>query len=242
MKLKTLLLASLALCYSIITNAQERKHLNSKTTTTSYSFSGYDSIEVSGDFEISLNFSNSEESITLEANNNIMDKVDIFKDGNTLKLNLKSNWNWKGKLILRVDISTKGMINDFKLSGDAVVRVNDPITSNSLSLMLKGDSIFEGEIKANELKLMAKSDSVVTLSGSVDNLDAQLSSDSILKGKELNTENAKLDLSGDSQARVNVSNSLTAAASGDSVLRYGGNPDVKRSVTTGDSEIHRVNK
>ncbi len=170
-----------------------------------------------------------------------MDKVEIFKDGNTLRLNLKSNWNWKGKLILKVDISTKGMINDFKLSGDAVVRVNDPITSNSLSLMLKGDSIFEAEVKANELKLMAKSDSVVTLSGSVDNLDAQLSSDSILKGKELNTENAKLDLSGDSQARVNVSNSLIAAASGDSILRYGGNPDVKRSVTTGDSEIHRVN-
>ncbi len=158
MKLKTLILASLALCFSILSHAQERVNLNSKTTTTSYNFSGYDTIEVSGDFNINLNFSNSEESISLEANNNIMEKVEIFKDGSTLRLNLKHNWNWKGKLILNVDISTKGMINDFKLSGDAIVTVNDPITSNSLSLMLKGDSIFEKAIFLQKIEVaLAKS-------------------------------------------------------------------------------------
>ena len=241
MKLKTLILASLALCFSILTHAQERVHLNNKTTTTSYNFSGYNTIEVSGDFVVSLNFSNSQESISLEANNNIMDKVDIYKDGNTLKLKLKHHWNWKGKLILKVDISTKGMINNFKLSGDAIVKVNDPIHTNSLELMLKGDSILDAEIKVNEVTVMAKSDSVVTLSGTVNKLEAQLSSDSLLKAKKLNIENADLDLSGDSEAWVNVSTSLSAVASGDSILRYAGNPDVKRSITTGDSEIHRVN-
>ncbi len=241
MKLKTSILSCLTLCLAIVVNAQERVHLNSKTTTTSYNFSNYDAFEVSGDFKVNLNFSNSEESISLEANNNIIDKVDIYKDGNTLKLKLKHNWNWKGRLILNVDISTKGMINTFKLSGDAVVKVNDAIRTNSLELMLKGDSILEAEIKTNELRLMAKSDSVVTLSGSVDKLEAHLSSDSLLKGKELTIENADLDLSGDSEAWIVVSETLSAVASGDSILRYAGNPNVKRSVATGDSEIHRMN-
>jgi len=240
MKLKTLILSSLALCFSIITHAQERVHLNSKTTTTSYNFSDYSAIEVSGDFEISLNFSNSEESITLEANSNIMERVNIYKDGNTLMLKLKHNWNWNGKIILKVDISTKGMINNFKLSGDAVVRVHDPINTNSLELYLKGDSVLDAKVKANELILMAKGDSIVSLSGSVGELKALLASDSILKGKELSIENADLDLSGDSQAWINVSTSLSAVASGDSIVRYSGNPAVKRSSMTGDSEIHRM--
>jgi hypothetical protein len=140
-----------------------------------------------------------------------------------------------------VDITTNGMIDAFKLSVDAIVTVNDPIKTNSLVLHLKGDSVLSAEIKANELMVIAKSDSVVTLRGSVGELKAMLSSDSLLKGKELSIENADLDLSGDSEAWVNVITTLSAVASGDSILRYAGSPNVKRSITTGDSEIHQVN-
>jgi hypothetical protein len=118
--------------------------------------------------------------------------------------------------------------------------VHDPINTNSLELYLKGDSVLDAKVKANELILMAKGDSIVSLSGSVGELNAQLASDSILNGKELSIVNADLYLSGDSQAWVDVSTSLSAVASGDSIVHYSGNPDVKRSSMTGDSEIHRM--
>lgn len=240
MKLTSFLSITLILCFSISMSAQQRLQLDSSTTTKSYNFSNYDTIEVSGDFDVDLNFSNGAESFELEANKNLMDYVEISQEGSTVRMKLKSFWNYKGKMILKVRMNTK-MVDTYLLSGDAIVNVNDPIKSNKVEMSLKGDSILKAEVEAEDLNIMSKSDSVLTLSGEVSSLNAKLSSDSILKGKDLTSENVKIDLSGDSQAWVNVTSTLSAMASGDSILRYGGNPDVKKSVTKSDSEIRRMN-
>lgn len=241
MKLKTLFTLSLVICTVLSVTAQKRVQLDSQTTTTSYDFSDYDEIEVSGDFKVDLTVSGANESISLEANRNLMDYVEVTKEGRTLKFKLQGLWNYRGKMILNVDISTKGMVDTYRLSGDAVVNVINPIKSNSVKLSLKGDSVLSADVNADNLSLMAKSDSVLTLTGEVTTLEAKLSSDSLLKGKELTVANANLDLSGDSQAWVVATSTLSAVASGDSVLRYGGNPEVTRKVSTGDSEIYRMN-
>jgi len=241
MRLKSFIITGLVLCLTISVSAQKRLNLDSNTTTKTYSFSNYTALEVSGDFKINLNVSSSNEAIALEANSNLMDKIDIHKDGNTLVLKLKSMWNYRGNMILNVDINTKGMINDFALSGDAIVNVKNPITSNSVTLNLRGDSVLDANIKAKDVSLVAKSDSVVTLSGTIDTLDAKLSSDSLLKGKALTVNDVEINLSGDSQAWIIATSALSAHASGDSVLRYSGDPKVKVAISTGDSEIHRMN-
>ncbi len=241
MKRKIFVSLSLIICTVLAVSAQKRIQLDSETTTTTYDFSGYDTIEVSGDFKVDLTVDSSSNSFTLEANRNLMEYVDITQEGKTLKLDLKNLWNARGKMILDATISTTGMVDTYWLSGDAVVNVSNALKADAISLNLKGDSVLKADIDANDLNLQAKSDSAITLSGSVTTLDARLSSDSLLKGKELTISNADINLSGDSQAWIVATSSLSAVASGDSVLRYSGNPEVKKSVSTGDSEIYKVN-
>lgn len=240
MKLSSIAISCLLFCTTVATTAQNRLNLSNTTVTKTFNFTDYTQLEVSGDFKVNLNFSNTSESITVEANSNLMDKVKVSKDGNTLHLKLESIWNIGGKMILNVNINSQRMIDHYQLSGDAVLTVNDPITANAVTLMLKGDSIMQAEVDAKSLKLMAKSDSIVKLSGTVENVDATLGSDSILKAENLIIAHTNINLSSDSQATINATTTLSAVASGDSILRYKGNPDVKKSIMTGDSEIHRM--
>jgi len=243
MKLQSIILSVFLCCITFSLQAQNRLTLDSNTSTKSYDYSGYDAIAVSGDFKVNLTVGSSNESITVEANSNLMEHLDVYEDGNTLVLKFKRNWNWnfRGKMILNASISTRSMVSDYSLSGDAIVQVNNQIDANNVSMHLKGDSVLKANINAKALELMAKSDSYVTLNGTINSLDARLSSDSMLKGKELTVQDLEINLSGDSTAYVNVSESLIAEASGDSVLRYSGNPEVRRSKTTGDSDIRNVN-
>ncbi len=242
MNSKSIFLTAFILFINLSLVAQKRFNLSKETTTTSYNFDGYTQLDIASDFEVELNFSDTKEEITLETNSNLLEFIDITKKGNTLVFRMEDGlWNMKGNLILKVNITTRPIINKFNLSSDAVVKVNDPLTQDSLELNLKSDSTLSADIKVNSLMVNAKSDAVVTLSGIANSMKAALSSDSQLKADNLTIQDVKIKLASDSKAEINVTGSLDANASGDALLRYSGNPSKVNKKASGDAEIISYN-
>lgn len=207
-------------------------------STREYAFSDYSGLEVSGDFDAFVRFSDTEESIEIEANDNLQDKIIVSKDGNTLKIRLENNVSVRGNAIMKAYITTR-TISDYRASGDSYIQLESPLITDNMSVDVLGDSRFTGEIEANNLFVELNGDSEIDVFGTVTTLNADLSGDSELKDYDLVVEDLILKLSGDSEVFLSISETIDVDASGDSVLNYRGNAEIIRQRLTGDSKIQK---
>lgn len=233
----------LFICATLITfstQAQKITKLSNTTSTKTFEFDNYDTIDVSDDFKLTVTFSDKTSPITIEVNENIVQYVDVYKEGSTLYFRLKrklSYTSWRGNLILRATMSTTNNIDAFHVSSDATVELTNTLKNSNLSLDIKGDGVFNGKLNLDSFVLNAKSDAQINVAGKIDKMKAFLSSDAQLKASDLVVNDLEIELKSDSQARINVEGTLDALATSDSRLRYSGNPRVIRSKATGDAHI-----
>lgn len=141
---------------------------------------------------------------------------------------------------LRAYISFK-TLESLEGSGASDIIINGSLNSNSLLVRLSGASDIKGNVKITNLSLELSGASTVTISGETENLKLVASGASDIKNYDLKVENCVAKLSGASDVRLTISNSISASASGASTLYYQGNPDKREVATSGASSISQKN-
>ena len=208
-------------------------------STRQYSFTSYSGLQISADFDAFVHFSETEERIEIEANDNLHDKIVVSKDGNTLKIRLENKVNVRGNATMKAYITTRNIF-DYRVSGDSYVELENLLVADNVSIDLSGDSRFTGEIEVNDLFVDLKGDSEIDVFGTASRLNADLSGDSELKDYDMYVEDLTLKLTGDSEAFLSVMGSIDVDASGDSVLNYRGEAEVVRQRLSGDSKVRKT--
>jgi hypothetical protein len=209
-----------------------------EVSTREYSFADYSGLQISGDFDAFVRFSETEERIEIETNTNLQDKILVSKDGNTLKIRLNNNVNVRGNATMKAYITTQN-ISDYRISGDSYVELENVLLSDHVSIDVTGDSHFIGEIEATTLFVDLKGDSEVDAFGTTNTLNADLSGDSELKDYNMVVADLILKLTGNSEAILSVSETIDVDASGDSELNYRGGAEIIRQRLTGGSKINK---
>ncbi|MEO6638248.1 MAG: head GIN domain-containing protein [Ginsengibacter sp.] len=151
----------------------------------------------------------------------------------------KAGWT-RGDKRLRAYISFKS-IESLQASGACDFKINGTIEVNTLSLRLSGASDINGGVKLNNMTMDLSGASTVKLNGTVQNLKLDASGASDVKNYDLVAENCIAVISGASDIKITVSNSISASASGASSLHYKGNPEKKDVATSGASSISQRN-
>ncbi|UJH67253.1 head GIN domain-containing protein [Allomuricauda sp. SCSIO 65647] len=216
----------------------ETIRVSDEVSIREYSLTDYSRLQVSGDFDAFVRFSDTEERIEIEANTNLHDKIVVSKDGNTLRIRLENNVNVRGNATMKAYITTRN-IADYRVSGDSHVELENVLITDNVSIDVTGDSRFTGEMETNTLFVDLKGDSEVDIFGTTTRLDADLSGDSELKDYDMYVEDLVLKLTGDSEAYLSVSQTIDIDASGDSVLNYRGDAEIIRQRLSGDSKIQK---
>ena len=137
---------------------------------------------------------------------------------------------------LRVYISFKSL-ESIQGSGACAFIINGTMNTNSLEVKLSGASDIKGPVKITNLVLDLSGASTVKINGTAQNLKLTASGASDVKNYDLEVENCVAKISGASDARIKITNSISASASGASTLYYQGNPDKKDISTSGASSI-----
>ena len=137
---------------------------------------------------------------------------------------------------LRAYISFK-TLESLEASGASDIIISGSLNANSLLVKLSGASDLKGPVKISNLSLELSGASTVSISGSAQNLKLVASGASDVKNYDLQVENCVAKLSGASDVRLTVTNSISANASGASTLYYQGNPDKKDVATSGASSV-----
>ncbi len=236
MKTKSIYIGLIVLCGLISSCEHEVVRARGGLTTTEAHFSGYSALQVSDAFNVYVRFSDTEEKIEIEANENLQDRIIVEMEGRTLRIRLKNHLSIKGNATLNAYITTKS-IDDFDVSGASKVALESEWVASEGSLNLSGASEFTGELDLGQLEMDASGASDTDLFGTASSLNASLSGASTLKNYDFVIEALDIRLSGASDAYLSVNKTIDIDASGASKLNYKGNAIVNQKKLSGASEI-----
>jgi Putative auto-transporter adhesin, head GIN domain len=165
--------------------------------------------------------------IAVTADDNILPHVKTEVVSGRLKLYVDESYS--SKLGVKIQLAAPEL-RGLRGSGAVKTTVTDA-SGERFRLGLSGASEcrWKGEVDALALKVDGGSHTVV--SGSAGRLEMNCSGASKIDARSLAAKSAKIQLSGASTARVNVSDELNVVASGASSLRYAGQPKVDQKVS-----------
>jgi hypothetical protein len=229
------------------------------TETREYNISDFTGIEIGHAFKIDITPSD-KYSIAITAGENVFKYIDVYKSGNTLKIEVKGlHWPFVNtKLEAKI---TMPEIHGLNLSGAAQGNAKGFKSSQDFSLMLSGASTLDMDMEAGSFKseisgaskltgsLKASSSSIelsgasnIKLKGSGGNILIDGSGASHFELTDFTANDADIELSGASHASLDISGKMDVSLSGASSLRYAGNPTMGRLDITGASDIKQLSQ
>jgi hypothetical protein len=181
-------------------------------------FNDFDRLDVSHGFKVDVhqgdNFS-----VVIRVDDNLLDDVQVAKQGGTLKIGLKPE------------------LTGLDMSGGSHVTLNDFSLGNPIDVDLSGGSHLGGDVEAGDVTIELSGGSHATLSGSAGDLTVNASGGSHAKLADLAVVDAEIEVSGGSHATVNASGSLDVEASGGSHVTYLSSPTLGMIDLSGSSSI-----
>ena len=202
--------------------------------TQKYDFSDFTKVEVSSAFKFEINQSASY-SVSVTADDNVIEKVQVTKSGDTLKIGLKTI-TVLGTVTLQAAV-TMPQLRGLEVSGASRGTISDFSSTEDLDIEVSGASKVTGDITAGDADFDVSGASTVQLEGSANDMVADASGASRMNLGDFAVNNANVNLSGASSGTVNLSGKLDADLSGASKLNYIGEPTMGDINTSGASTL-----
>ncbi|GET32730.1 lipoprotein [Prolixibacter bellariivorans] len=196
---------------------------------------GFDEISVSSGLDLYISQGDNE-SVVVEADENLQDIIMTKVDGNRLKLYVdKSIRNAKA---MKVHVTVKDL-KELRASAGSDVVSQTGLTVSSLEIGVSSGSDVKMEVYADQLSGGTSSGSDLTLRGKAKNFHADSSSGSDINAYDLTAEDCTAEASSGSDIRLTVNGNFEAHASSGADIYYKGTPT---SINTHSSSGGDVNK
>jgi len=207
--------------------------------TEEMTFADFTSVDVENAFAVEIIQSDSF-SVTIRVDDNILDSVDVSKEGDTLRIRLERGVSVRGDVTLEARV-TMPDLEGLELSGASRASVSGFRSSGELDIDLSGASALDGDLEAGSIDIDASGASTVELEGSAGGLTIVVSGASTLNLADLTVFTAEVSLSGASRATLSVQESIDPVdVSGASTLRYLGDPSLGNVRTSGASTVDKI--
>ncbi|HEY0652301.1 MAG TPA: DUF2807 domain-containing protein [Chryseosolibacter sp.] len=205
----------------------ERKEEEDEFGTTS-DLRDFDEIEVSGKFDLRI-INGNDYNVELLGPEREKDKYKIYRTAKTLVIEYnsrKKNWevNDLGIEEMRINV-TMPALEKLEATGFGTIRF-DNFNGNDLEIESRGPIKIRGELSMQELSINLTGKSEAELSGHANNLNARIELASKLRAYNLDVVDAMIEVSGASNAKVNVSGNLEIEEGVASDVDYRGTPNV----------------
>jgi len=210
---------------------------NRNVVTETRNISSFSAIVISGSVDVYLS-QDEEESITIEADENLLDIIATEVEGNTLRIYEKKNIRQAESRKVYVNFRE---INSLIAKGAIDVYGRSPIRTETLELGISGASDVTLEVYVDELICRIKGAADAYLSGEAKAMIARVSGSCDLEAGKLVAQVCKVEASGASDAQVHAIESLDAKASGSSDIEYRGNPKILRMEESTSADISSRN-
>jgi hypothetical protein len=208
-------------------------------TTQKKSIVDFSKLDVSDLFTVYVSISD-EESVSVEANDNLHPYISVNKYGDKLVVQLADNINIKkGEATLNVHISMRDL-NMIKGAGAVKFELENELAGQELQLDLSGASALSGYFNLELLDVSLTGASRLDLSGHSNRFIIDASGASFVKDFSFGANQFRADLDGASEFHLTVHESMDIIASGASVIYYRGNAQINSQNLSGASRIVKL--
>ena len=227
--------------------------------TKELQFTDFRVIQIGSTFQAAITYSSSYR-VSVTMDDNLFDYLQVSKEGEVLSIGLKPGYEYRYlSSTLRAEIQLPDLY-ELQIGGASRGTVQGFDSSHKLSLLLSGASSAEiadtsvGDIEVEisgasrlggrmvgngEARFTVSGASTATLQGKADTLVVECSGASHVELSDFPVHDANVNLSGASQATINLDGRLDADLSGASTLLYQGEPTLGDISVTGGSTISK---
>jgi hypothetical protein len=196
--------------------------------TRDISIQPFDGLSAKGVFSIVLSQGNNE-SVKIEAEDNLQDLFEVKSEGSTLKISMKKDVNFNSKKKMKVYVSFKNLKSlNLEMVGNLSSVGN--LNFDNLSLENKSVGSVELALAAQKLNIKNKSVGNLKLSGKAENAVIKNNGVGTLKASELVVQNMDIDNDGVGSAEVNAAKELKVKDSFLGKVKNVGAASAKRKV------------
>ncbi len=206
--------------------------------TQQRSVGAFNSVDVSGAVQVHVR-QEATSSVNVQTDQNLMEYLDVYNDGNTLVIKEKSGFNLKPSKNIVVYIAAP-VFKDIEVSGACDIVGDNTISgSEALSMHVSGSGDIVMTVAVPSVSAEISGSGSINLKGQAADFSARVSGSGDVRCFDLVTDNTKLDLSGASEVEVTANKQLEVDASGASSVRYKGNAHVSQSIS-GAGSVKKV--
>ena len=223
-----------------------------------YSVKSFKEIIISPHIEATL-IESDEEKVVINSSTEPTDKINVEVNGKTLRVYLdgakdipktekveKDGYKTKQSLykgtVLNITIHYKHL-QLLSIRGEEQVVCESPINQEKFKLKLYGDSeVRFHKINLDEFKVTAYGESdLKVLAGTTQEQRIIVYGSSEINLVSVENQRTKLTAYGEAEFKIFSQERIKFTAYGEAVLEYKGNPEIRRGITIGDSEIEKIN-
>lgn len=222
-KVLTALILSLTLCSCQMDFITSGERGNGNVVTVNRVLEGnFDSVEASEGLDIIIN-QNNDQTITVEADENLHDLILTEIKGNTLKIHCKKNI---GRATSKKVFVSLPDIKKLESNSGADVWSMGVIKANTLHLKTSSGADIEVEVETTDLYLETSSGSDIEVSGKTTNVTAHASSGSDIDAAQLEAINASAEATSGADITVYSSEKIDIRSNSGGDVSYRGNPAI----------------
>jgi hypothetical protein len=211
---------------------------NGHVVTRQRNADSFNSVDVSGGIKVHVRQDPSS-SVKVEADENLMEYIDVYNDGNTLVIKERQGYNLDPSKDIVVYVAAP-VFREIEVSGACDIVGDNTISGNeALSMHVSGAGDIIMQVALPKVNAEISGSGSINLKGQATDFSAHVSGAGGVKCFDLITENTKLDLSGASEVEVTANRQLDIDASGASTVEYKGNANVSQNIS-GAGSVKKV--
>jgi phage shock protein PspC (stress-responsive transcriptional regulator) len=221
--------------WNMTRNGLECINCMSASTETINELRDFDEVEISGKFDLRI-LQGSSYSVEFSGSEKERQQYEVRRSGETLIIDYArkdasrfknwEDWDVKGLSIGEMNITiTMPSLEKIEAIGVGSIRLED-ISGQDLEIDTRGPVETRGEINVEDLIIKLTGKSEADLSGRAGKMNAHVEFASSLRAYDLEAEDAFVEVTGASRARVNVNGRLEIEEGVASDVDYRGDPDI----------------
>jgi len=204
--------------------------------TKTVEVSGFDEVVITGVGNLIIE-QGSEETLIIEADDNILPLIEAKVSGDKLTIGMKRGFNFVPNSNIKFYL-TVIELDKISVSGAGDIDCEE-FSTDTLEFNISGAGDIDFSIIADEVKSGSSGAGSITLKGKVDRQEIKMSGVGKYDAEKLESRECKIDISGAATATVNVSESLDIEISGAGNVYYAGDPKIDQDVS-GVGRIRRL--
>lgn len=198
----------------------------------------FSAIDIGGVLNVYLTQGDTE-SVTVEADENLLDLIIIENRGNTLRVHLKKGIDIKKAKEKNVYITLRS-INELEVGGVVNVKSTNALTADEFDLDIGGVGNTDLELRCDRLNAQAEMVGNLTLRGEVREANIKNGGVGSLKAFDLKVDRLIIKNSGVGSAEVQAQDEISITSSGVGSVRYRGDAVVKELSTSGVGTVKKM--